>query len=110
MILLGDLNNYTCDEIIMEINDVCKRDKIKKRANEIKIRLFINLYHNYSKKIVVTTVIDVVKEDPDDNIFIACAITAEAEYIISGDAHLLNLKEYEGIKIISPREFLDKFS
>ena len=48
----------------------------------------------------------VVRDDPDDNKFIECAVECRANYIISGDRHLLNLKEYEGIKLIKSSEFL----
>ncbi|MBS3067721.1 putative toxin-antitoxin system toxin component, PIN family [Candidatus Micrarchaeota archaeon] len=51
--------------------------------------------------------IDFVKDDPDDNKVLECAIEAKADYIITYDAaHLLKLREFEGIKIISPTEFL----
>ncbi|MBM7855103.1 putative PIN family toxin of toxin-antitoxin system [Desulfohalotomaculum tongense] len=53
--------------------------------------------------------IKAIVEDPDDNIFLECALEAKAEVIISGDEHLLNLKEFEGIKILKPIEFLSKF-
>ena len=48
----------------------------------------------------------VIKEDRPDNKFLACAIAAQASFIISGDKHLLKLKEFQGIPIVSPREFL----
>ena len=51
--------------------------------------------------------INIISDDPDDNKFIECAVGLEADYIISGDKHLLNLREYCGIKISSPRKFLD---
>ena len=51
----------------------------------------------------------VVQDDPGDNKFIECALECKANYIISGDTHLLNLKEYEGIKIIKSSEFLKVF-
>lgn len=50
--------------------------------------------------------LDVVNEDPDDNHVIECAVTAKASYIITGDDHLLELKEYQGIVILTPAEFL----
>lgn len=50
--------------------------------------------------------LDIVKEDPDDNKFLESAIAGEAEYIVSQDKHLLNLKEFRGIKILKPEEFL----
>jgi len=50
-----------------------------------------------------------VQDDPDDNKFIECAVECKANYIISGDRHLLNLKEYEGIKLIKSSDFLKVF-
>lgn len=48
-----------------------------------------------------------VPEDPDDNIVLECAIAAEAGAIVSGDRHLLALKTFRGIPILSPQAFLD---
>jgi|SRR3989344_1301073 len=50
--------------------------------------------------------VDVVKKDPTDNMFIAAALEGKADFIISGDKPLLNLKEFHGIKILSPRDFV----
>ena len=50
--------------------------------------------------------LEVVREDPEDDKFIICAVEARADYIVSGDSHLLKLKEYQGIRIVPPREFL----
>ena len=47
-----------------------------------------------------------IKDDPEDNKFIACAISLHAEYIVSGDPHLKRVGEVEGVKIVSPREML----
>ncbi len=44
--------------------------------------------------------------DPDDNIFLACALEGKADYLVSGDVHLLEIKYYHGTQIISPRQFL----
>ena len=48
-----------------------------------------------------------MKEDPTDNKFIECAVEAKANYIVSGDRHLLKIKKYEGIKIIKTTEILE---
>lgn len=51
--------------------------------------------------------ISVIKEDAPDNKFLECAVEAKADYLISGDnKHLLPLKNFQGIEIISPNEFL----
>ena len=46
----------------------------------------------------------VVAADIDDDAVIACALAAQADLIISGDAHLLNLKHYQGMRIVNPAE------
>lgn len=47
-----------------------------------------------------------ITRDVKDDKFLICAIEAKADYIITGDEDLLTLKEYGGIKILTPREFL----
>lgn len=51
-----------------------------------------------------------VKKDPADNKFIGCAVEGEADYIVSGDDHLLCLKHYMGIQIVGVNEFLELIS
>ena len=50
--------------------------------------------------------IDVIQADPTDNKYLACALEGEADYIDSGDRHLLDLGLYQGIKIIKAKAFL----
>ncbi|MEK6893459.1 MAG: putative toxin-antitoxin system toxin component, PIN family [Nanoarchaeota archaeon] len=50
--------------------------------------------------------IEAIKDDPDDNKFLEVAVDGKAELIVSQDKHLLNLKEYRGIKIVKPEEAL----
>ena len=47
-----------------------------------------------------------VCRDEKDNKFLECAIASKSDYIISYDKHLLKLKEFKNIKIITPEEFL----
>ena len=51
-------------------------------------------------------VLDAVPDDPDDNRVLECAVKGEAEFIVSGDKHLLRLGSYEGIVIVTVRQFL----
>jgi len=48
-----------------------------------------------------------VPGDSDDDKYVVCAIEGKAEYIISGDHHLLDLGNWEGVKIVTPKEFLE---
>ena len=47
----------------------------------------------------------IVKDDPSDNKIIECALAGRAHFIVSGDKHLLKIKEYKNIRIITPRQF-----
>ena len=49
---------------------------------------------------------NIIKDDPSDNKYLACAYEGEADYIISGDHHLLDIKAYEGIEILKVKTFL----
>jgi len=50
----------------------------------------------------------IVAADPDDDVFLHCARAAQAEYLVSGDHHLLDLGEYAGVPILAAREFLER--
>ena len=67
----------------------------------------VNDFIKTGNKISVTSKLNVIKEDPTDNIFLECATDAKAQYIISGDHHLLDLKNYNKIQILNPKEFLE---
>ena len=51
--------------------------------------------------------VDIIKDDPSDNKYLACAYEGEADYIVSGDNHLLDLETYQGIAIIKANTFLN---
>jgi putative PIN family toxin of toxin-antitoxin system len=48
-----------------------------------------------------------VSDDPDDDKYIAAAVEGRAAFVVTGDPDLLALQEHEGIRIVSPRAFLD---
>jgi len=51
--------------------------------------------------------IRVIEKDPKDDPVLACALKIKADYIVSKDDHLKDLKEYRGIRIVSSQEFLE---
>jgi len=53
---------------------------------------------------------DKIKKDYTDNKFLACALEAKADYIVSGDNHLLEIKHFHGIQIIDARSFVKKIT
>jgi predicted nucleic acid-binding protein len=49
-----------------------------------------------------------ITADPSDNMILACAMEAKADFIVFRDPHLRNLKQFQGIKIINVKEFLER--
>lgn len=50
-----------------------------------------------------------VCKDPKDDMVIACAISGGVKVIVSGDKHLLDISGYQGVTVLKPRQFLDKY-
>ena len=50
--------------------------------------------------------VDLIEKDPSDNMILECALESEVQYIISGDSHLLELKEVERIIIVKTKDLL----
>ena len=57
---------------------------------------------------VKTPDLHLVEEDPDDDKFIECAVALKADFVISRVKNLTAIKDYMGIKIVTPKEFLDR--
>ena len=53
---------------------------------------------------------DAISPDRDDDFVLACALDEEADCIVSGDPHLSGLKIYKGIPILTPKEFVERYS
>ena len=101
-LILSDAEIFTTQDILDETAEVLERD-FEYNKNEVKN--IIGKILLFAKQIKPKQKIDVIKDDPDDNKIIACAIESSSEYVITYDKHLLKLKEYKGIKIITPEEF-----
>jgi len=95
-------------EILDEIREVFSYSKImqKYRLSPSEIEHFLELLDHHALKVFPQTHPDVVTEDPDDNKFLSCAAAAQADYIVSGDRHLLQLGRYQEISIVTVNEFL----
>jgi putative PIN family toxin of toxin-antitoxin system len=53
--------------------------------------------------------LSVVTGDPDDDRVLECAVAGAADFIVSGDPHLKEMKRFREIPILSPAEFLARF-
>lgn len=100
---------FTQKEILEEIDKVLRRDKfalILKNANTTPDEILSKIA-NISVIIIGAPLREnIIKEDKSDDKFIECALNAKAEIIISGDKHLLKIKEFRGIKIMKTADAL----
>ena len=60
--------------------------------------------------VLETTQVPGVSKDPDDDKYLAAAIAGRASLVVTGDPHLLTVGEYEGVRVVTPRTFLDVLS
>lgn len=91
-------------EILKEFMEVLSRPKFD--YPKILIEQISKHLLNISYLVFPNTKLEIIKRDPDDNKILECAIDGKTDYIISGDNHLLELKEFRGIKIIKTKEIL----
>jgi len=99
----GQCLSLTCEAILAELAEKLqlKRGLDPKQTSEIteEIRAF-------SKVIAITGGLKVVPADPDDDPVVECAALGHAQFIVSGDRHLLALRNYQDIQIVKATDFL----
>jgi hypothetical protein len=95
------------DTIMAEIKDVLSRPKLRTKFKMLTDKRVDDLLKELDNvEIVNPTEVLAVSRDPKDDIFLACAIAAQAQYIVSEDKDLLVLNPYEGIQIVDALTFL----
>ncbi len=94
--------------LLAEYLAVVQRPHIAKKYTNLRDRLEIIRRFIQANAISVSPspINPVIPDDPQDDAILACASEAQVQYIVSGDEHLLQLGEYHGIKILSPRDFV----
>ena len=100
----GVITNFISSEILRELEDVLLRPKFG--LNSEKVLGIISLTKDSFESVVTARRVSKILNDSDDNHILATASKADASFIVSGDRHLLDLKEWEGIRMISPAEFM----
>lgn len=95
-------------DILSEIRGVLLYPKLRKRHRRTPKKI-----DDFLKKTVRVSIItsgkmkvEEIKDDPEDNKYLAAAVEGKADFIISGDHHLRDLGIFQGIRILSPSMFL----
>jgi len=99
----------TSEAIISEIQRVLRYPRIRNKYSVTEEDIWRLMTSLHKDAIVTSGSYEVrgVPSDPDDDKFLACALEAQADYIVTGDPDLLSLKYYHGVNIINPKDFLE---
>lgn len=99
---------HTSSVLLDELAEVLARPHLASMiaANLASPAFLMQRYAMLAQLVIPAQTARVVIKDIDDDAVIACALAAQADLIVSGDAHLLNLKHYQGMRIIHAAEAL----
>ena len=104
----GDVVLLVCEAIADEVTGVLQRPyfRDKRQITRSDIARIKNSLETDAVVVSPEVTLEVVRDDPDDNRILECALEGGAEYVVSGDHHLLELKRFRGTQIVTAREFL----
>ena len=102
----GVVTNFISTEILRELEDVLLRPKFELHPEQV-IGIMSLVRESFDLVVPIRRV-NKILNDPDDNHILATAYEADTSFIISGDKHLLDLKEWEGIRVVSPAVFMEE--
>ena len=94
-------------EIIKEYEEVLTYNEIQEKiqAKQLTMKQTVQKIQSMSMLVHPTEKIHIIKDDPDDNAILECALEGKVDFVITSDKHLLKLQEFKGIKILTPAEF-----
>ena len=99
--------SVTSPNIVEELKDVLTRDRLPFTQEQVDD--LVSKILSVSRVIDPQIDIEVIEDDPDDDKVLEAAVAGNADCIVSGDSHLLDLEKHRGITIYNPNEFLDDF-
>jgi uncharacterized protein len=94
-----------CEQVLSEI-----RRSLRKRFgwSPVRIEDALGDYLDAAIRVQISEGLKGICRDPKDDMVFECAVLAGAGIIVSGDKDLLAVKTYEGIRVLTPREFLQQ--
>ena len=99
----GKCASLTCEAILAEFSE---KLQLKRGFDTAKAAETADEIRAFSKVIAIPGTLRVIADDPDDDAVLECAVIGQANYLVSGDRHLLSLGSYLNIQILKAAEFL----
>ena len=103
----GEFQLVLSRRIIEEFVEVISRPKFQHYLVERDVLEFLEALSTTARIVKGRSTFRVIREDPEDNNILAAAYDARADYIVSGERHLLGLKEFEGTRIVTVERMLE---
>lgn len=103
----GQIQPMACKEIIDEYISVFTYPKFALSEEEINFLVYNEILPHFDI-ITIKAGRAIIKEDPSDDKFIHCAEAGNADIVISGDDHLIHLRQYHGVRILTPVQVLQE--
>ena len=94
---------YLCEPILIEL---AEKLQLKRGFDAGQTAETIGDIRVCSKVVALPGALKDIAADPDDDAVLECAVIGQAQYLVSGDHHLLDLRDYEGIQIVKAVDFL----
>ncbi len=102
----GEVRLCLSEPILEELKGVLQRSKFDYSPEMIQI--ILTELMGIADFVNPSETIKAVLEDPEDNRILECAVEARANYVVSGDLHLLKLKKYLDIEVLNALAFLER--
>jgi putative PIN family toxin of toxin-antitoxin system len=90
-------------EMLAEFADVLSREKFRE-LKSTQVNAFLSIMSNKATVVKVKQHLRIIAEDPDDDMVLSTAFAGKADYVVTGDKHLLNLREFRGISIVTVKD------
>lgn len=95
------------EHILTELAHTLERPYFRRYLTQAQIEADLALLRRQAIVAPITVTVTGVATHPEDDLILATAVSAEADYLVTGDAKLQQLNIYEGVTILSPRAFLN---
>lgn len=103
----GDFELVTSEHITTEALNAMKKPYFRQRLTHAEIEVFRLFLANEDSHVFLSTIVHGIATHPEDDLVLATALSGNADYLVTGDKGLLGVGRYQGVTIVSPRDFLN---
>jgi len=104
-LLLGRHQIVCSRQMLSEFAEVMSREKFRDLSRS-QVDSFLSILLRRAALVSIKQTRRAIAEDPEDDMVLSTALEGNASYIVSGDEHLLHLKRFKGVKIVTVEEML----